>query len=212
MSWKRPTWVREQALWAQGMRWVAGVDEAGRGAWAGPVTAAAVVFPPEAMHVPELACVRDSKQLTPTQRLACSQVIKRWARAWGLGWASPREIETIGIGAATRRAMHRALAGLSLQVDAVLIDHVTLPGPWYWDAFPRGDQLVISIAAASILAKVSRDAYMRAMSVAYPGYGFEQHKGYGTQQHRVALARQGPSPLHRRTFRPVMARLALGRT
>ncbi len=210
MSDGRPTWAREQALWAQGMRWIAGVDEAGRGAWAGPVTAAAVVFPPEAVHAPELACVRDSKQLTPAQRAACSRVIKRWARAWGLGWASPREIEAVGIVAATRRAMRRALAGLDLRVDAVLIDHVPLPGPWHWDAFPRGDRFVMSIAAASILAKVSRDAYMRAIAAAYPGYGFERHKGYGTRQHRLALARQGPSPLHRRTFRPVMARLALG--
>ena len=208
MNARQPTWEHERRLWRAGFRWVAGVDEAGRGAWAGPVTAAAVVFPEAAMRAPELACVRDSKLLSPAQREACSRVIKRWARAWGLGWASPREIEAVGIVQATRRAMRRALAQLPHPPDFVLVDHLALPGPWEYLAPAHGDRFILSIAAASILAKVSRDAYMRAVAPAFPGFAFEQHKGYGTRQHRVALHRQGPTPLHRRTFRPVIAYLS----
>ncbi len=200
---QRPSWAVERSLWARGVRWVAGLDEAGRGAWAGPVTAAAVVFAAPGVFLP---CLRDSKALAPAQREACARRIRATAAAWAVGWAAPREIDAVGIVEATRRAMQRALQGLALPVEHLIIDHLPLPGVALPQTVqPKADARIASVAAASILAKVARDAYMRAVSPAFAGYAFAQHKGYGTRAHRQALAQRGPSSLHRRTFRPVAA-------
>ena len=124
----------------------------------------------------------------------------------GLGLASAEEVDALNVLEATRLAMRRAIQGLSLPPDALLLDYVTLPGlPLPQHPIPKGDACVLSIAAASVVAKVRRDRLMAQLAAAYPGYGLERNKGYGTAQHREALARLGPSPIHRRTYRPVMA-------
>ncbi|MGC8838694.1 MAG: ribonuclease HII [Anaerolineae bacterium] len=195
----------EALLWVQGFRAVAGLDEAGRGAWAGPVVAAAVVLPP---CQEDLACVlrgvQDSKLLTPAQRESLLPRILSVASAVGIGEASPEEVDRLNVLGATRLAMQRALAALKVQPDYLLLDHVRLPG---WEgrqqSIPHGDGRVLSIAAASIVAKVHRDRLMARLAEEHPGYGWECNKGYGTPYHRQALARLGPSPLHRRTYRPV---------
>ncbi len=197
----------ELALYAAGHRRVAGLDEAGRGAWAGPVYAAAVVLPlerPDLLDV--LASVQDSKQLTPTQREAVFPVILDVAEAVGIGWASADEIDALGILPATRHAMARAIARLTPPADALLIDHLRLPDiPLPQRAFPKADGECLSVAAASIVAKVSRDHQMAVLDSVFSGYGFARHKGYGTPQHREALARLGPSPIHRMSWRPLRA-------
>ncbi|MBC7223357.1 MAG: ribonuclease HII [Anaerolineae bacterium] len=203
----------EKALWSQGFRLVAGVDEAGRGAWAGPVVAAAVVLPP---HRRELVCalegVQDSKRLTPAQREALFPLIRSEALAVGIGEASPAEVDARNVLEATRLAMRRALADLASQPDFLLLDHLTLPDwPGPQRGIPHGDSLVLSIAAASIVAKVHRDRLMVRLAQAYPGYDLEHNKGYGTPKHRLALARLGPSPIHRRSYRPVACLLEDGR-
>ncbi len=203
----QPHWQWETRLWQAGLRWVVGLDEAGRGAWAGPVTAAAVVFARPGVRLP---CLRDSKALAPAQREACARRIRALAAAWAVGWAAPREVDAVGIVEATRRAMRRALAGLGVTPQHLLLDHLRLPQVAVpQTALPKADAQIASVAAASILAKVARDAYMRAVSPAFPGYGFGQHKGYGTARHRAALQRYGPTRLHRRSFRPVAQRLAM---
>ncbi|MBC7226679.1 MAG: ribonuclease HII [Thermoflexales bacterium] len=204
-----PTLEEESNLLACGYRRIAGLDEAGRGAWAGPVYAAAVVLPldrPDLLEV--LSGVRDSKQLSPHQRETLSRVIRDVALAVGVGWAEVEEIEGLGILPATRLAMSRAVQQLSVPVDALLIDYVCLPDVSLPQrSLPQADVRCLSVAAASIIAKVERDRRMVELDREYPGYGFAGHKGYGTPQHRRALQRLGVSPLHRRTWRPV-ARLA----
>ncbi|MCS7283879.1 MAG: ribonuclease HII [Anaerolineae bacterium] len=199
-----PDLSQEQELRACGYRWVAGVDEAGRGAWAGPVYAAAVVLPLDRSDLPALlADVRDSKQLSPSQREALYPLIREVALAVGVGWAEVEEIHALGILAATRLAMVRAVAQLD-KVDALLIDHIHLPEiPLPQRSLSKADQRCLSVAAASIIAKVERDRKMVELDRQYPGYGFAAHKGYGTPQHRWALERLGPSPVHRRTWRPI---------
>jgi ribonuclease HII len=197
----------EFELWQSGYRAIAGVDEAGRGAWAGPVVAAAAVLPADLRSLSSLlGQVDDSKRLTPRARDWMFDLIQAKALAVGVGFGGVEEIEAAGILKATTAAMSRALAALALQPDFVLLDYLTLRDL----ACPQrglvhGDALSLSIAAASIVAKVSRDRWMAANEVLYPGYGFGQHKGYGTTQHHAALERLGPCPLHRRTFRPVAA-------
>lgn len=205
-SGETPNLEEESALLAQGYRRIAGVDEAGRGAWAGPVYAAAVVLPLERPDLLRwLADVRDSKQLSPHQREALSGIIRGVALAVGVGWAEVEEIEGLGILPATRLAMARAVRQLPGPVDALLIDYVRLPEvPLPQRALPRADARCLSVAAASIIAKVERDRRMAELDREYPGYGFADHKGYGTPQHRRALRQRGPSPLHRRTWRPVV--------
>ncbi len=205
---RTPTLEHEVRLWAAGYGRVAGLDEAGRGAWAGPVVAAAVILPPgEPELAQHLAGVRDSKQLTASQREALLQVIGGCAVAVGLGAVPPEEIDAIGIVPATRQAMVQALQAISPPADYLLIDHLRLPElaiPQY--SLPRGDAQVLSIAAASIVAKVSRDRMMAGLEERFPGYGLARNKGYGTAQHRLALARLGPSAIHRLSFRPVRGR------
>lgn len=186
---------------------VAGVDEAGRGPLAGPVTAAAVVLDP----LRRICGLRDSKQLSPARREVLATRIRRHALAWSVAWADPNEIDALNILEASLLAMRRALQGLRLDPARVEIDgrHAVLPMHWYCEveAVVGGDRLRRAISAASILAKVHRDAAMRRLHVIYPQYGFDQHKGYPTRAHVRALNRYGPAPVHRRSFQPV--RLAL---
>lgn len=200
----QPDFYYESCLWEGKVRSVAGLDEAGRGALAGPVVAAAVIFPPRPALAGRLLGVRDSKQMTPTSRAAWAERIKQLATAWAIGAASNEEIDQLGILPATRLAMQRALQGLQSEVQHLLIDFVLLPeAPLPQTALVKGDQRSLSIAAASILAKTGRDAALCQMDAQYPGYGFARHKGYGTAQHRAALDLRGPCPCHRRSFAPL---------
>jgi len=200
----------EQALWRGGVLYVAGLDEAGRGAWAGPVSAGAVILSQDADLSERLCGVRDSKQMTPAQRARWAVVIHAAVLAWGVGFASADEIDAIGIVPATRLAMQRALAQLApapqhLLVDALRLPQVELPQR----ALIKGDARVLSIAAASVLAKTARDALMVELEEQYPGYSLARHKGYGTAAHRAALEKLGPCPIHRKSFAPIRAALGL---
>jgi ribonuclease HII len=208
-----PTLALEHELLAQGHRLIAGVDEAGRGAWAGPVIAAAVILPldqPQVLRALARAGVNDSKQLTPRKRDQLYHLIREKAVAVGMGGVSARFIDRDGILKATRKAMQRAVSILPTQPDALLIDAVDLSSlvPLPQRFMPYGDSLSLSIAAASIIAKVSRDTFMAQLDVLYPGYSFARHKGYGTRLHREALERTGVSEIHRRSFKPVAKLLA----
>jgi ribonuclease HII len=200
-----PTLAYETRLWAEGYRYVAGLDEAGRGAWAGPVVAAAVILPPDEPALGHhLEGVRDSKQLPPTRREALLEVIQETAVAWGFGVVPPDTIDAVGIVPATRQAMILALNSLPSPADHLLIDHLSLPEhPLSQQSLPKGDIRVLSIASASIVAKVNRDRLMVELEEQLPGYGFAQHKGYGTPQHRAALMALGPSRIHRLSFAPL---------
>lgn len=196
----------ESALRARGLTSVAGVDEAGRGPLAGPVAAAAVILP-AGWSCPGLD---DSKKLTAAKRERLYEAITAdSAVVWALSFAEPREIDRINILRATHAAMARAVAGLARAVDHCLIDGLPVPAfPWPHDGVVKGDGKSLSIAAASIIAKVSRDRVMHELSQEFPQYGFERHMGYGTKEHLAALLRHGPCRIHRRSFQPV-AQLAL---
>ena len=199
-----PDLALETSLHVAGTSLIAGLDEAGRGAWAGPVTAAAVILPVDFYENNRLAGVRDSKQLTPAQRFALEPIIKSIAQAWAVGFASSQEIDSLGILAATRLAMMRALSGLiisplHLLIDALFLPEITIPQT----ALIKGDQRSLSIAAASILAKTARDRWMEDLALQEPAYGFEHHKGYGTHRHQSALSIHGPCLFHRYSFAPV---------
>jgi ribonuclease HII len=177
---------------------VCGVDEAGRGPIAGPVTAAAVILPP-GYPVGDLA---DSKALSPRRRLAAAETIRRMAVAWSVGWATHEEIDELNIHRATLLAMARAIRGLSVLPGRVLVDGLFCPDTGLPStAIVKGDATVPEIMAASILAKTSRDAWMEGYARIEPAYGFEQHKGYPTAEHRALVLRIGPSRIHRRSFR-----------
>lgn len=205
-----PNLRKELALREQGFCFIAGVDEAGRGAWAGPVVAAAVILP---LHRPDLAehltGLDDSKRLTAAEREQFFKLIQQTALAVGVGLAPAELVDEVNVLEATRQAMQQALAELSLPPDYLLLDHVRLPAVNLpQDAFPKADQISLTVAAASIIAKVTRDRLMVQFSQEYPGYAFDRHKGYGTATHRIALAEQGPCSLHRLSYKPVkMARL-----
>lgn len=190
-------WEIERELHAEGIGLICGVDEAGRGPLAGPVCAAAVILPPEM----ELAGLNDSKKLSEKKREQLFPEIQRVALAWSVAFASVEEIEERNILGATMLAMNRAIAGLSLTPDLALIDgnrnkEIKVPSR----CVVHGDARCASIAAASILAKVSRDHLMLELAREYPQYGFEQHKGYGTRAHYAALREYGPCPAHRPSF------------
>jgi len=194
----------EQALWQNGDFWVAGVDEAGRGAWAGPVFAGAVILPATEEISTLLAGVNDSKLLTPLQREKYATLIHGIASSWGVGQASVEEINTLGIVPATHLAMKRALQALKLHPTHILVDFIHL----YDIDLPQtsiihGDGISLSIAAASILAKTARDASMQELDGIIPGYEFARHKGYGTVLHQRCLEKKGPSPAHRIHYRPI---------
>jgi len=199
-----PTLTLEQELLAQGFVHIAGLDEAGRGAWAGPVVAAAVILPLRRKRLPEeLQGVRDSKLLSPRRREELFDVIWKRAFSVGIGVVGPEEIDTRGIVPATRQAMRLALARLEAVPQYLLIDYLLLPEVDVPQrAVVHGDARCLSIAAASIIAKVHRDRLMVELDERFPGYGFAQHKGYGTPAHRAALTRLGPSPIHRLTWTP----------
>lgn len=196
-----PTDEFEAPLWAQGVHDVAGLDEAGRGAWAGPVVAAAVILRPDALP----NGLNDSKQLTPAHRERLYVQLEAVAAGIGIGVVSAEVIDQINILEATRQAMRQALQCLPRQPRFLLLDAVDLPDIAIPQrAIVHGDARSLSIAAASIIAKVYRDRLMTALDAQYPPYGFARHKGYGTAYHRQVLASHGPLPIHRMTFRGVI--------
>jgi ribonuclease HII len=191
----------EKIFWKSGLANIAGMDEAGRGALAGPVTVGAVILPNLPRLSSTLSGVRDSKQMTPGQRDRWAAVIREIARAWSLGWASADEIDSLGISAATRLAAERALESLPILPDHLLTDFRLNPDTDIpLTSLVKGDQKSLSISAASVLAKTARDEVMCELGKQYPGYGLSHHKGYGTAIHRAALERLGHSPIHRKTF------------
>jgi ribonuclease HII len=193
-------WEHERAFWQAGLLRVAGVDEAGRGPLAGPVVAAAVILPPDFNPVG----VRDSKKLSPPAREQARERIEREACAVGVGLVEAAEIDRLNILRATHEAMRRALAALPTPADAVLVDGLPVPGLHErCQALVKGDDKSVSVAAASIVAKVTRDAIMTAAHEQFPVYDFGRHKGYPTPDHLRALDEHGPCPLHRRSFGPV---------
>ncbi len=201
----RPTRGRELRLWAQGCTTVAGVDEVGRGPLAGPVTAAAVVLRPHS-RPRWLSELRDSKQLSAATRERLDEAIRASVSDWAVGWAGAEEIDSVGIVSATRLAMRRALASLTTPAQYVLVDgndrhQFECP----FEAIVRGDATVTSIAAASVVAKVARDAWMAALADRYGGYAFRSNKGYATAAHLAALRERGPCSAHRFSFAPVRA-------
>ena len=201
-----PDLTFETALWQEGITTIAGVDEAGRGAWAGPVVAAAVILPIHFSVSSFPMRLRDSKQLSAEKRASLEPVIKAQALAWGIGCADNMEIDRSGIIAATRAAMTRALEALKPAPQHLLIDALFLPEIYTSQtALIKGDQRSLSIAAASILAKTSRDRWMEALAQTEPGYLFERNKGYGTRAHQEALARHGACQAHRFSFSPLKA-------
>ena len=198
-----PSLVEENGLTSQGYRLIAGIDEAGRGALAGPVVAAAVVLP-QCADFPKLRSVRDSKEIPAAKRDFLFPLIEEEAIAIGAGIVPPQIIDSIGIVNATRIAMCQAVEQLACSPDFLLIDWLTLPQlPISQKGITRGDKLCLSIACASIIAKVTRDRIMVELDGHYPGYGLSRHKGYGTKQHFSCLRQQGPSPIHRYSFAPL---------
>lgn len=194
---KAPGLAVERGLWAEGHGIVVGVDEVGRGAWAGPLTIGAVVVPKDR----RLYKLRDSKQLTEPEREALFDRIADWSETWSIGHASHAECDRLGMSEAQRLAARRAIDGLGLPVDAVLLD-----GNWDFIGHPvtrklvKGDATSLSIAAASILAKVTRDRIMRAKASSHPGFDFELNKGYPCPRHKLALQGYGPTSIHRRSW------------
>ncbi|HKZ70838.1 MAG TPA: ribonuclease HII [Anaerolineales bacterium] len=202
----RPSLRLERRFLSQGHRLIAGIDEAGRGAWAGPVVAAAVILPldrPNLLSI--LKGVNDSKQLTAREREKFFGAIREAAVSIGVGGAGPGEVDRDGLIAATRAAMQRAVVMLHPQPEALLIDAVNLQSlisiPQHFLNY--GDSISLSIAAASIVAKVTRDRAMTVLDSRYPGYGFARHKGYGTAVHRAVLEQIGVSEVHRASYAPV---------
>jgi len=198
-----PSFAEEELLEAQGYQRIAGIDEAGRGALAGPVVAGAVILP-RRVDAPWLSEVKDSKQLTPARREVLFHRIHEIAISIGIGVAPHYLIDEQGIIKATRLAMKLAIDQLSPPPESLLIDYMRLPEvKLLQKGITNGDNLCFSIACASIIAKVTRDRLMVAFDKVYPGYGLAQHKGYGTREHLACLSRLGPCPIHRRSFSPV---------
>ena len=203
MKYHKPSFAEERLLRAQGYRYVAGVDEVGRGALMGPVVAAAVILP-ENFKAKWKSRVRDSKQLLPEAREYLYYFIKETAITYGVGASSSEVIDTLGIAKATRLAMIEAIERLMPQPQYLLIDYVRLVETQLpQKGIKHGDSLCFSIACASIIAKVTRDKLVTEMDKEFPGYGFAGHKGYGTEEHIKCLREKGPCKLHRRSFSPV---------
>ena len=208
-----PDLSEERRLYRQGRQAVAGVDEAGRGPLAGPVVAAAVVLPNGLTGEESwLLALDDSKRLSARQREAAFHLIQEYAVAVSVVEESPNEIDRIGIGRAVIRAMMRAVGELAVKPEHLLLDYVPIKECSYpFETLVKGDSRSYSIAAASIVAKVTRDRTMEEADELYPGYNFARNKGYGTVHHREQLAKLGPCPLHRRSFAPLrQAALILG--
>ncbi len=199
-----PSLTEERKLWRAGFVRVAGLDEAGRGALAGPVVAGAVILPANSKQEGLWAEVQDSKLLSPARREALAARIQAQAAAWSLGEASAAEIDASGIAPATRLAMRRAVQALSSPPDHLLIDWVQLKSlNLPQQSFTKGDLRIVSIAAGSILAKVHRDRLLCQLHENYPAYGFHSHKGYAAPSHLAAIEKFGPCPAHRRSFSPI---------
>lgn len=194
----------ERGFTSQGLHHIAGVDEAGRGSLAGPVSAGAVILPLRKLQrLEKLIDVRDSKRCTPRQRDSLYELIVEHALTYACGLASSSEIDEMGISSATKLAMKRAVEALTPQPEALVIDWVRLKAVNLpQKSIKQGEDHSISIAAASIIAKVERDRLMVELDEKYPGYGLARNKGYGTRQHRQAIVDLGPSPVHRMTFAP----------
>jgi ribonuclease HII len=194
---KAPGLAYERELWAEGASAVVGIDEVGRGAWAGPLMIGAVVLPTDR----RVYKVRDSKMLTEREREALFDRITEWCVAWSVGWATQPECDGMGMSDAQRLAAQRAIDGLGVEPDGVLLD-----GKWDFVGRPntrrivKGDATCLSIAAASIVAKVTRDRLMRREAEHFPGYDFEHNKGYPCPRHKMALAGMGPTAIHRRSW------------
>ena len=192
-----PSLSIERDLWETGHDVVVGVDEVGRGAWAGPLAVGAAVLPQDR----RVNKVRDSKLLTEVEREALYDRIGDWCRAWAVGFASVEECEELGMAQAQRVAAQRAIDGLGLEPDRVLIDgNWDFVGGGKTTKLVKGDRRVLSIAAASILAKVTRDRVMRAEAESFPGYDFDRNKGYPCPHHKLALRAYGPTSIHRRAW------------
>ncbi len=198
-----PDWAFERQHWRRGLFRVAGVDEAGRGAWAGPVTVAAVILPGLAQDYP----FRDSKQLSAAQREEFAAEVRRVAVTYAVEYAWPEEIDRLNILGATHTAALRALQKLNPAAQALVTDYLKLRTELPILAPPKADALSYSVAAASLLAKTARDALMHELDGQYPGYGFAAHKGYGAPAHRAALQKLGVSEMHRRSYAPIRALL-----
>lgn len=199
---KWPSLRYERKLWAQGVVYIAGADEVGRGALAGPVYAAAVILPSGISK--QLKGVRDSKQMTAEEREEWEPLIKEKAIAWSIGRASVEEIDEINILQASYVATRRAIEGLNIQPQHLLLDAIKLAIV----ALPQtplisGDARCLSISAASVLAKTARDAELRELDASFPQYGFASHKGYATPEHLAAISAHGPCPQHRQSFSPM---------
>ena len=200
---KHPSFIEEERLAKQGYRFIAGIDEVGRGPLAGPVVAAAVILPLD-LVAPWLPLVRDSKELTPKRRASLFPLIEAAAIAIGVGFTGPEVIDNQGIVRATKIAMRSAVEQLAQAPDFLLIDFVALPEITISQrSITKGDRHSISIACASIIAKVTRDGIMVELDEAYPGYGFARNKGYATREHLLGLRQLGACPIHRKRFAPV---------
>lgn len=198
---KRPNFAIERKLWKAGVSHIAGLDEAGRGALAGPIFAAAAVFASNGKAFRQLKGVRDSKELSAGEREHWRTKVEQKSLAHAVGQACADEIDQWGIIFATRLAMQRALKQISLKLEHLLVDALVLPeNPLPQTTLLKGDQRSFSIAAASILAKTARDEAMLELAAAHPGYGLARHKGYGTLEHRRKLAQLGPCAAHRKSF------------
>jgi ribonuclease HII len=203
---KYPDFTYESCLVSQDFSFIAGIDEVGRGCWAGPVVAAAVIIPTAVIGSPNDKLwlkIRDSKTLSKKQRATLDVFIKKHT-IWAMGECSNQEIDSIGIAKATQLAMKRAVEDLTQQPDYLLLDgREKVALPIKQEAIIDGDALCLSIAAASIIAKEYRDALMQKYDEQYPGYGFGSHVGYGTKQHSDALQTLGKSPVHRLSYKPL---------
>jgi ribonuclease HII len=199
-----PDFSFELSATAHGYHAVTGIDEAGRGPWAGPVVAAAVILDPTALPPGLGAAIQDSKALTPTRRIRLFEALSELAIV-GVGQAEVAEIDAVNILQASMRAMARAVEALPCRPDWALVDGNRMPFlPCPGQCVVKGDARSLSIAAASIVAKVTRDRIMAELAVAHPGYGWERNMGYGTHEHRAALERLGVTPHHRRSFAPIL--------
>lgn len=203
----KPSFNEENLLWNAGYGNVCGIDEVGRGCWAGPLVAGAVIFRTITdIRVKEIRQINDSKKITPKKREQLAEFIIHFAKHWGIGSVSSKELDKIGLSKANALAMERAVQNLGNKPDFCLIDGNAMkesPDIGLFKNIIKGDSKSISIAAASILAKVFRDKLMNSVDADYPGYGFSAHKGYGTGSHRNGIIKNGILPIHRKSFAPI---------
>jgi ribonuclease HII len=207
-----PDFSIERDLLDRGHEFIAGVDEAGRGALAGPLALGLVIFHRDLLLGPlpgPLACIRDSKQLRPVERAAAADIIRHWCLCCDVAMVSHKIIDKKNINGATEFALTRLISGISIRPDVVIMDgNFSFSVPVSFISVKKGDCRSISIAAASIIAKVARDAIMEKLDVKYPGYGLARHKGYGTAAHCEAIRKLGYAPIHRKSYEPVKSMAA----